>query len=322
MSSWPPPPPPPQQQWPYTPPQQQWPPAPVAPPRPWITGRLAAVAIAAGILVGVGVALPIALGNRGNQSSGSTAGGGGATPSATPVPNGPAAVQARQLYAQALAATRAAAGVHYVAVTTGAGDQKTTGDAGQSNGTQSITVTSSFGAEQFDLVLANDVVYFKGNAPAAEDQLGVAPADAPNVAGKWVSVARGDGPYTVLQPGITCADQAAEMPMVASSTEQVDDNGVKAVRIHGGVPAHQDVPAGTATMDVDASSHLPINYVSTVSAGNVSLTSTTTYSGWGKAPSTSAPAGSVAWSTLNTSEPPGGYGGGGGGGATPTPPGA
>jgi hypothetical protein len=49
------------------------------------------------------------------------------------------------------------------------------------------------------------------------------------------------------------------------------------------------------------------------------VSSSTTFSNWGSAPNPSAPSGAVAWSTLNTAEPPGGYGSGGGGNGTPAP---
>lgn len=342
-------PPPPEQQPPAPPPPwaapaaPQWPPAappppspstwsypPPAPPPPSPHGptgggpfglppRFIAAVIAAGLVVGVAVALPIALiGRNSGQPSSTNTGGSGSKSTPTAPPAG-AASQARALYQQALAATRAAKGVHYTAVTSGAANQHTTGDAGQSAGTQDITVTSGFGAEQFKLLLVNDVVYFQGNVPAEEDQIGLSPADAQRLNGKWITVVRGDGPYTVLQPGITTADQAAEMPLVASTLEQVTASGKKATRIRGSVPATADVPAGTAYMDVDPSTHLPITYTSTVTAGSVTVTATTSFSNWGSAPAPSAPSGAVAWSTLNATEPPGGYGSGGGGQGTPAP---
>jgi hypothetical protein len=294
---------------------------PVAPQRSWpLRGRVAAAAIAGGLVFGVAVALPIALLTRSNGNS-STSGGAGSAQTPAPATGlVPGQAQARTLYQQALAATRATRGVHYVSKTTGGANQTTTGDAGPGTGTQDITVDSAYGPEQFSLVLIQGTVYFKGNAAAAQDQLGVPASAAPGLSGKWVSVVSGDGPYTVLQPGITTGDQATEMPLVATSTAQVTTpGGVHATRIKGTVPAHQGIPAGTAYMDVDPSTHLPVDYVSTVSAGTVTITGTTTFSAWGSAPSPAQPGGAVAWSTLGAAAPPGGYGSGGGTGATPTP---
>jgi hypothetical protein len=276
------------------------------------------ITILAGLVAGAAVATPIVLLTRGHKANSGTA----VTPTQTPAPSGGAgAVAARQLYQKAMVATRGSAGVHYVAVTSGAGSQKTIGDAGQSEGTQTITVDSTFGAEQFTLLLVKGVVYFQGNTAAIEDQLGVPAANAAALNGKWVSVSSGDGPYTVLQPGITTADQAKEMPLLATSTQSVTaSGGIAATRIKGTVPAQSNIPAGTGYLDVTPSANLPIVYVSTITAGSLTVTSTVTFSAWGTAPAPAAPSGAVAWSTLGASPPPGGYGGGGSGGGSTTPP--
>src|ERR1039457_5952248 len=124
-----------------------------------------------------------------------------------------ASPSARALYQQAIAATRASNGFHYVAVSSGLDAQTIVGDAGQTGGRQAITFVSNFGTEQFTLLLVGNTVYFQGNIPAVEDQLGVSTASAASVEGKWVTVVNGNGPYTVLQPGITAASQATELPL-------------------------------------------------------------------------------------------------------------
>jgi hypothetical protein len=227
------------------------------------------------------------------------------------------AAEARALYQQAIAATRGSSGFHYVAVST-LPTQTIVGDAGQSGGRQAITVDSSFGTEQFTLLLVGTTVYFQGNVPALEDQLGVSAATAPGVVSKWVSVVTGNGPYTVLQPGITTGSQATELPLVSQSSARITTaGGVAATRISGIVPATVNLPAGTGSLDIAPSSDLPITYASTVSGGGVVLSFTATFSAWGTAPVVSAPTGAVAWSSLTTAPPTGGYGNGGG--TTPAP---
>ena len=288
-------------------------------PRPGV----AAVAIAAGLVVGIAIAVPLT--HRGGGSAGTgSAGGtspatGGASPTARPSGAAPGSNPAAVLYQQALAATRGASGVHYDATTSGGGDQHTVGDAGRTTGTQDITVTSSYGAEQFKLVLVGGTVYFQGNAPAAQDQLGVSATKAPDVAGKWVAVTINDGPYGVLQPGITTADQAKELPLVATTTESVTEpDGTKATRIHGTLPSNAGGATGTATLDVATGTHLPITYTSSATATGTSFKGTTTFSHWGTAPTPAAPTGgAVPWSSLGATTPPGGYGSGGQGGQTP-----
>lgn len=285
-------------------------PAPPLPPLPGAasTGaasRGAKVVVIVGlvlVLVAASVAIPVALFSRANHS------GASGQPSTLP------ASSAVATYQQALTATRAASSVHYVAVTSGGGaDQRIVGDATQSGGMQVITFDATYGAENFTLVLSGSTVYFEGNAPALEDQLGVAPAAAPGLQGKWISVSNGDGPYAVLAPGITIADQVQQLVLQPTSAERVKaPNGSAATRILGTVPSQNGSPVGSGQMDVVASSHLPISYLSIAAGGGVSVTSTTTFSGWGAPQSVAIPSGAVAWSTLGASVPAGGFGSGGG----------
>lgn len=285
-------------------------------PAPPPTGRrrwLPIAAVAAVVVVAAAVGVPIGLLARGNQSPSSSA------PTPSGAPSSAAASQASALYREALAATRQAAGFHYVADTVGLETQHVVGDAGASGGTQAITFDSTYGSEQFNLVLVGQTVYFQGNTPAIEDQLGVSAAKAPSLDGQWVSVSPGDGPYTVLQPGITTADQAQEMTLVPTSmTPFTASGGVSAIRLTGTVPPQGGAPAATGHLDITAGSHEPITYVEALSAAGRTVTSTTSFTRWGTAPAVAAPSGAVAWSTLGASQPPGGYGSGGGANAAPT----
>jgi len=298
--------------WPSEPaPQYSWSPAPAAPARrsPVL---VAGIVVAAAVVIGAAVSIPLVLAGRHTQT-----GAGTSSPSSSA-----AIAQAQSVYRDALAKMRASSGVHYVAVTGVAGaGQRIVGDAGQSSGTQKITFDSSYGPEQFTLVLSNGVVYFQGNAAALQDQIGVSGDNAPVLSGKWIAVSRGDGPYSVLQPGITVADQAGETMLVPASSSQVTaSGGVQAIRVQGTVPAQRGAPRGTGHLDIASATHLPIAYVSSVSANTITVSSTTTFSAWGTAPNVAVPSGAVAWSTLGATPPPGGYGSGGGGaGASSTP---
>jgi hypothetical protein len=271
------------------------------------------------LVVGAAIGYPIGLLTRAGPASQSNA--------TSPTSNaaGSSAVLARALYGQALAATRAAVGFHYVSVPRGDPvNQKTVGDAGANSGDQLITLSSKYGSEQFTLVLVSGVVYFQGNIPALEDQLGVAAVNTAALAGKWVAVSSADGPYSVIQPGITIADQATCIVLVPTSASKITTGGGRtATRILGTVPAQQPCTVtATGHLDVATGSHLPISYVWTTTGGASAFSYTTTFSGWGAAPVATAPGGAVAWSTLGASQPPGGYGSGGvggGGGASPSP---
>lgn len=291
-------------------PWQTPPPPPGAMPAQRRRRGLAVGALVAAVLIaGAAVGVTVGLVTRGSPSE--TSRGNSRTPD-------PTVTQARIVFQQALAATRNSAGVHYVARSDAANvTQNTLGDATQGGGSQLITLNSTYGNELFTLRLVGGTVYFNGNTPAVEDQLGVPAAGAPAVQDKWVSVSSSDGPYSVLQPGITVADQAASvadpdptlgLAFVPTSITQVTAaDGTKATRILGTVSQQ----GGTAHLDITPDSHLPIAEALTVALSGVTDTNTVTFSGWGTAASVTVPATFVAWPTLGASRPPGGYGSGG-----------
>jgi hypothetical protein len=269
-------------------------------------------AVAGAVVLAIAIGIPLGLLTRPTHP----------TPAAgtVPAPRG-TATEATRVYRQALAVIRGSPGFHYVAATAGGGAQHVVGDAGPSNGRQVITINSTYGMEQFTLLLVGDTVYFEGNRPALEDQAGVARSTAPSLQGKWIAVSAGDGPYSVLQPGITVAEQAQQMVLVPTSTTTLKTaGGTDAIRVLGTVPPQQSAPPGTAQLDIAAGSHVPIAYMSSLTFAGTTVTSTVTFSAWGVPPAVTAPAGVVAWSTLGATQPPGGYGSGGANpGVSPTP---
>jgi hypothetical protein len=283
---------------------------PVHPPRRASRPLTLAAAMIATVLIGAAGGVAVAFVTRSQPSA--PAGG-----SLTPGPANPGTSQASALYQRALSTIRGAAGFKYVSVSTGTPSETIAGVAGQLGGRQDITFNSSYGGEQFTLLLVGTTVYFQGNTPAIEDQLGVAAAGAPALAGKWVSVVTGNGPYHVLEQGITAADQAQpqQMPMVPTSTTRMTtSDGTAVTRILGTLPTQP----GTAHLDIATGSGIPLSYVVRSTINGTTATMTTTFSQWGTAPSVSAPSGAVAWSTLVTSPPPGGYGNGGASSASPS----
>ncbi|MDQ6847089.1 MAG: hypothetical protein M3019_05845 [Candidatus Dormibacteraeota bacterium] len=278
------------------------PPPPAALPERRRRSLPAAAAVAGALIAGVAVGVPLGLLTRGTH----------ATPSSTatlaPSPPSAAVAQATALYQQALTAANGSAGFHYVAVSKGSnGSQTITGDAGQDGGNQLITMDSTYGPEKFTLLLVSGTVYFQGNGPALQDQLGVPGRDAPGLVDKWVSVSSGDAPYGVVAPGITVGDQVQEVGLTPSSIKQL---GGGARRITGTVAAQQGV-SGAAHLDLAAGSNLPVAYVAAVTDTGTTTSSTTKFSRWGTAPAVTTPSGAVAWSTLGAAQPPGGYGSGG-----------
>jgi hypothetical protein len=299
--------------WAFPPQPPSWPSAPQAPP-PRRTSRALtfAAAIVATVLIGAVGGVAVAFATRTHQPAPAPA--STLPPAATSRPTS----QASALYQRALITMRGSNGFAYVSVSTGPQSETIAGVAGQLGGRQVITFDSSYGAEHFTLLLVGVTVYFQGNPPAIEDQLGVAAANASKLAGKWVSVVSGNGPYTVLQPGITVGDQAQEMPLVPTGLAPLTTTGAPATRIIGTVPG-QGGTSQAAHLDLVTASAIPLSYVAGFTAVNGTAgTTTTTFSQWGTAPAVSTPSGAVGWSSLVTSTPPGGYGNGGAASPSPT----
>ncbi|MGD0193866.1 MAG: hypothetical protein ABSC35_03290 [Candidatus Dormibacteria bacterium] len=218
-----------------------------------------------------------------------------------------ATVRAAALYQTALNTIAASVGFHYVAIYPET--ETIIGDAGRSVGRQVVTFKSSYGVEAFTLVLDNTgTLYFQGNAPAVEDQLGVSTSTTSEVENRWVSLVPGNGPYPELASGMTVAEQGVFLPMTPISTDSVKLGGRAATQIVG--TATVDDPGLAALLDIDTRSHAPLAYSSTAVTTSGPATSTVTFSAWGTQVSVTAPSAAIAWSTLGGLTPPSGYGGG------------
>jgi hypothetical protein len=284
-------------------------------------------AIAATVLIGAVGGVAVAFLTR--PASVTNPGGGSPTPIPT-TPADPGAVAAAQaLYQKALATIAAASGFHYTLTSTGASAESFVGDADPAGGRQTITLTTPYGGEQFNLVLVSGTVYFQGNVPALEDQLGVPAAKAPALVNKWISLVKGNGPYSTAEVGITPASIAtipaadpedSDIYMVpAASGPAVTASGTAVTRIRGTIPAVNGALGATAFLDVLPNSNIPVDYQSVLSGGGVTETTSMIFSQWGTAVAVTAPSGAVAWSTLGASAPSGGYGMGTGPSSGPTP---
>lgn len=220
--------------------------------------------------------------------------------------------QATSLLKKVTTAVDNSAGVDYVTTTLGRGTTKpTTGDAGQSDGTQTDTEPTAFGTEQFDVLLAsNQILYFKGNAPALEDQLGVPASTAPGLAGQWISLTPGESPYSLLESGLTVPGALMISDIIATSSRTVTgSDGTTLTEIDGSLGITIDSAnstVATCKLDISPSTNLPTSLVvmDAVGAGST----VTNFTNWGTSPSVNVPATAVAWLSLDTLPPPGGYG--------------
>ena len=226
-----------------------------------------------------------------------------------------AASQATSLLNKATTAVDSSAGVDYVSTTTlgGGTTVPTTGDAGQNDGTQTDTEPTAFGTEQFDVLLAsNQILYFEGNAPALEDQLGVPASAAPGLAGQWIFLTPGESPYSLLESGLTVPGAVMINDFTATSSGTVTGgDGTTLTEIDGDIGTNEIGTSANSTLatfklDISPSTNLPTSLVVTDATGVGNTV--TTFTNWGTPPSVNVPATAVAWLSLDTSPPPGGYG--------------
>lgn len=305
--------------WALPPQPPAWPaPAPSTPPKRTSRFMTLGAGIAATVLIGAAGGVAVAFLTR--PAAVTSPSGGSPTPIPTTPADPAAAAAASALYQKALAAMAAASGFHYTITSTGVQTESFIGDAAAAGGRQTITLTTSYGAEQFNLVLASGTVYFQGNGPALEDQLGVSATKASALVNKWISLVRGNGPYSVTEQGITTPDQRTEVPMEpTASGPATTASGQAVTRITGRIAPLNGAPGGTAFLDVLPGSDIPVDYRSILSGAGFVEDTSMTFSQWGTAVAIVAPKGAVAWSTLGATEPRGGYGRGGGGSSGPTP---
>ena len=223
------------------------------------------------------------------------------------------AAQASSLYEKSMKVAGSSAGFHYVSTWTGGGEPVTTyaGDAGQNDGTQTDTDPTAFGTEQFDVLLASSqILYFKGNVPALEEQLGVQMSAAPGLAGQWISLTPGESPYPLLESGLTVPGAVMISDCIATSSRTVTGSGgTTLTEIDGSFGITIDGANSTVAtfrLDISPSTDLPTSLVVTdaVGVGNT----VTTFTNWGTPPPVNVPATAISWLSLDTSPPPGGYG--------------
>jgi hypothetical protein len=268
-----------------------------------VAAAVVVVALVAGILSAV-------LGSNG-PSSGSS--------SSASAPVSPAA---RNVLHRAIAKAESALSFHYVSVSNETNQDLTTvGDAGRNSGKQEITTKDSNGSASFTVLVIGSACYFQGDALAMVENLGLSASVAQSYANQWISLAPSDSPYASVYAAVTVHEALSEnitfKPQHLTSTTvgrqkvQEVSGATTPVTIAGQA---QNVK-GTATLDVSASTKLPIRYRETGTVKQqrqtVHLSFTMTFSDFGESVSESAPSGATAFSSL------GGTSGGGGGSGSP-----
>ncbi len=190
-------------------------------------------------------------------------------------------------------------GVHYVLQTTSGGQiQTVTGDAGTSDGAQSVVA----GSDTTVVEVVGGSAFLRGNAAGLQYLIGFPAALAAHAAGKWISFRKSDSFYGTVVQGVTLSSLLAELrpapPLIESSPGTV--SGHEVVGVRGSL---QSSPGeGEATFWVaTASPNVPvgIDAQATNASTGKTVTQVGVFSKWGTEYRVRAPSSSVSFTSLD-----------------------
>ena len=291
-------------QGPYGSPQGQppymWPYVPPPPARPPLTPEERRRRMRRGIAFGIVLVLAV---------------GAGIGIGAAIAPTSPSTL-ASTLVSNAVSAATRAGTYHYVELSTtlGAPDD-IKGDAAPDGGRQIIRqrcspvrTDTTNRTSLFDLRLVDGVVYFRGNLVAVVDELGVPPARATSVVGKWVKVAKGETKlYSTFAEGITTSSNAAELrsTFVPLSSKAVPDSSPASTEVLGALfkTAKSNKTIGTAELVLETSSSLPREFRGSADVQTARETLTWKFSAYGEKVDVTAPAHPLSYASLHARTP-------------------
>ncbi len=115
---------------------------------------------------------------------------------------------ATQVLAGALAAAKKSGSVHFDLLGTEAGKTESIeGDASNTDGREKITA----GTLTIQAEVIGTGAYVEGNAGGLEDQMGLSAATAATYAGKWISIASTDAPYSSITKAVRLAGTLSDL---------------------------------------------------------------------------------------------------------------
>jgi len=262
------------------------PPDPAAPLPPRRRRGRVVLALGAAVLV-IGGAAAIAVAATSGSSS----------PARPVVTGGPAAAQ--HLVETAIAAAEAARTFHYVSTSSAGGvTQTTVGDAAPDRGRQVITI----GTHTFSVLVVGTAAYFQGDAATLQAELSLDPAAAQAHAGQWISLAPSDAPYQSVYAAVTTKAALDDTITIAGKSvlSEVTVGRTTVTPVRGLLtPVDQTPTTGTARLEVRSGRpHLPVRFSGSGTVNNQQSVFGVTFGQWGEQVVVEAPAGAVAYSSL------------------------
>jgi hypothetical protein len=210
----------------------------------------------------------------------------------------------KRVLSNSLAAAQTSGSVHFRLLGQRQGKTETiVGDASASDGREIITV----GALKIQAEVVGGQAFIEGNVGGLEGQIGLSAADAATYAGKWISIASTDAPYSSLTKAVTIASTLTQIKPNGhlALTPSTTRAGHSVIGVTGGLPG----PAvkgttGSATLYISTRHPtVPIVFSAEQTTAGVKETDVGTFSRWGKPVQIAVPTGAVAFSSLPMSAP-------------------
>lgn len=193
--------------------------------------------------------------------------------------------------------------VHYVLQATGGSAKQTiAGDAGTTDGEQTVTT----GANTVQVLVIGTAAYLQGNVGGLQQTLGL-PADAAaQAAGKWISVAQSDTLYQPITGAITLHGILQQLKPTGTLQESTPGKvgGKEVVGVRGGLPSNTaNGVNGSAVLYVATSTPtLPVGFsgqaTTTVSGQSQTVTDIGAFTNWNEPLHLQAPPSSIPFASL------------------------
>jgi len=223
--------------------------------------------------------------------------GGGAASS-----GGLASKTPKQILSTAVAAATKSGSVHFTLLGKAAGKTETiTGDTSNTDGREVITA----GAVSIQAEVVGNGAYVEGNSGGLQSQMGLSAANAATYAGKWISIASTDAPFSSITKAVSLSGTLGELKPSGklTLTPTTTKASQSVIGVHGGIPGGGAKGAkGTAVLYVSTTEpNVPVVFDVQQSSGTTKESDVGTFTKWGQPLHLVAPTNTVAYSSLPAS---------------------
>jgi hypothetical protein len=217
----------------------------------------------------------------------------------TAIPVGAAQSSASKLMAATLAAAQKSGAVHFVeTATSGKQTQKIVGDVSATAASQTVSGAGS----SLQAQLIGSTIYITGSATSLESALQLTAAQATPNANKWIAISSSDAPFQSVSQALTLGATLSDFTPKAKgihlgSAKTV--GGVKVTPISGTPSSLSKGTTGTVTQQVSAKSpNLPVQGSLALKNKSQHFSEAVVFSNWGAKVALTAPASTVAYSSI------------------------